>query len=71
MMIEQVSASEVSILERLNPYSNGMMIEPTSVTSLTETQFCLNPYSNGMMIEPADGANIDVKIDVLILILME
>ena len=34
----------------LNPYSNGMWIEP-SVTSQHAWVLCLNPYSNGMWIE--------------------
>ena len=37
----------------LNPYSNGMMIEPAFAAA--EYEFvCLNPYSNGMKIERSD-----------------
>ena len=51
MMIEHfIVFSLVLVILRLNPYSNGMMIE--RVFRLTPNSlFCLNPYSNGMMIE--------------------
>ena len=35
----------------LNPYSNGMMIDPVVLTHIQATSQSLNLYSNGMMIE--------------------
>ncbi len=50
MMIELLHGDAGTGLERLNPYSNGMMIEQDS-SKIEQQQACLNPYSNGMMIE--------------------
>ena len=35
----------------LNPYSNGMKIEPKQANIEIIELNCLNPYSNGMKIE--------------------
>ena len=47
----------------LNPYSNGMKIEPSSRVWLRASMTSLNPYSNGMKIERFSKAqtNEDAK----------
>ena len=54
----------------LNPYSNGIRIEPLKPTKAGATQR-LNPYSNGIRIERETYTFNRVISSVLILILME
>ena len=51
MMIELSLALSSATAIRLNPYSNGMMIERTAERRCRSALSSLNPYSNGMMIE--------------------
>ena len=63
-------SSSASGLFRLNPYSNGMKIEPRFSKSV-QIFTSLNPYSNGMKIELTHSNINGDPHKVLILILME